>query len=90
MTLITIIMNFKISNHMEEYKNYKYKCEDKSLLSKYWNNFFTFIQKFIPTCIHPNILTVSSIFVIMLTYYLDNLLKNSFIFSKKVFKFQIF
>jgi len=75
-------MNFQVFRHIEQYKSYKYFCEDNSLFYEcFWKKVFNYIQKFIPSYIHPNYITISSIFVIIVTYFLDNFLNSSLFFS---------
>jgi hypothetical protein len=74
-------MNFQISNHIEEYTSYKYQYEDKTLFYGYWNKLFCSVQKYIPSNIHPNIITISGLLIMFITNFLGNFFENRFIFS---------
>jgi hypothetical protein len=67
-------MYFEISEKNDEYKSYKYVCDDKTISYKYLKPLFNLIQSKIPEYIHPNILTCSSLIVIIITYLLKNII----------------
>lgn len=75
-------MNFQVFKHIEQYKSYKYFCENNSLFYKcFWKQIFSYIQKFIPSYIHQNYINLISLFVIITTYFLDNFLNSTLFFS---------
>jgi hypothetical protein len=58
--------------NIDFYKNYKYKNVDNSFLTPYYNIFWNYCQKFIPSYVHPNFVTLSGLASIFASYYFSN------------------
>lgn len=71
-------MYFNPSQYVEEYNSYKYQCEDKTFSIKYLKPFFEFIQSNIFSNIHPNVITISSVVTIFVTFLLKKIIPGFF------------
>lgn len=58
--------------NISNYKKYKYASEDNTFLTKIYTKFWKSIQIFIPSNIHPNLLTVIGLLSIILGFMLRN------------------
>ena len=77
-------MYFEVSKYKNEYDSYKYVCDDKTYSMKYGKKFFEFIQSNIPEYIHPNMITISSLIVMLFGFTIENIFSGilgSIIFS---------
>lgn len=86
-------MYFELSKHNEEYNSYKYICDDKTYSVKYLNNFFNILQSKIPICIHPNIITISSLIIMSFAYIITKIFPGiigNIIFSFSMICYLIF
>ena len=58
------------TEELDNYKNYKYESEDNTFLSSQYNKMWVLLQKFIPSFIHPNIITILGLFSIITGFIL--------------------
>lgn len=64
--------NILTMENLLNYKNYRYASEDNTYLTKIYSKFWRKIQIFIPSNIHPNLLTVMGLCSVILGYILRN------------------
>jgi cytidyltransferase-like protein len=73
-------LNFSNKN-IDSYTNYKYKNVDKSFLTPFYNVFWNYCQTFIPSFIHPNIITLSGLASIVTSYYFSDYKYSNYIMA---------
>jgi cytidyltransferase-like protein len=80
-----IFKYFKIltlsEKNIDSYKKYKYKNIDNSFLTPFYNVFWNYCQIFIPSFIHPNIITLSGLISIIISYYFSNYKYSNYIMA---------
>lgn len=64
--------NFLDNDNINEYNKYKYKAVDECFLTYIYRKYWTIVQNYIPSIIHPNILTMCGLFSIIPAYYYGN------------------
>ncbi len=81
------ILNYE---NISNYKKYRYSSEDNTFLTKIYSKIWNGVQTFIPTNIHPNIITLMGLFSVIIGYAFKNLPYGNICMGFAVFMYMNF
>lgn len=77
-------------NNLKEYEKYEYKSEDICFLTKFYRSFWNKCQEFIPSFIHPNIITLCGLLSMVVSYNLKNNIYGNYYTAIGIFLYMTF